>query len=508
MNFLRARVVRMFKWGYSETGDVSIVFIAGVMIAMVMFAAIVIDGGNAYLEQRKMQTAADAAALAGTSAIAEGKTEAQVASEVANLLELNGANTSLGEWSRRADDKGVTVVARQSNSTYFFRAFDYWMSATVDKPDYSVIKVGASGSAKYKPATKMENLFPAAIEGCDCINLKQQVTIKKENTNRMCVGSSIRYSSPHHEYAIWLYQLDSTEVGNQDAAVWHFKIVNGPGSFVEKSDGTATISFQVKNFKGQGWNVNATLSGKTSVRGPGSPKFSAYTVDASDYTYYTNLSGTLTGITGGRYDGAVLRISGHGPTFQLGVGANVTQSDRLGAASWYDWQVIRQPTSGNILRTPAIHGDMNITLSYCDDGVDLDEPVDSTACEFNWVDWVGDGATSSELATAMGDLSKSGAWSVGDRIKVGPKVYNVQQIAEKLDHALDKPLSIAVYDDTDGNPNDGYAICGFANFKMSSYQLKQWPQLISGEFTPEVVRSLASSDDAPDFGARDVTLVR
>ena len=262
---------------------------------MLLFAGLAIDGGNAYLQRRRMQTAADAAALAGASAIAMEKSDSEVTAAISNLLSLNGADTGLGEWHRLGDNKGISVYARQTFDTYFFKAFSSWSGSSIDKPNYDNISVGASGNAKYKPVSRKDEIFPAAIEGCDCINLKQQVTIKKENTNRLCVSNTIRYWNPQHEYAIWLYKLDSTESGNADAAVWHFKLVNGPGTFMEQSDGTATMSFQVKNYKGEGWNVNVSLSGKTTVNGPGSPKFSAYTVDANEYMYYTNLSGTLTG---------------------------------------------------------------------------------------------------------------------------------------------------------------------------------------------------------------------
>jgi hypothetical protein len=499
---------QLLRWWQQEKGDVSLVYIAGVMMLMLLLAGLAIDGGNAYLQRRQMQTAADAAALAGGSAIAMGKTSTEIAEEINNMLVLNGADPGQSEWYKLDDTKGVNVTARQTFDTYFFRAFNSWSGSTIDKPDYSVMNVGASGKGKYKPVKTIEKLFPAAIEGCDCIGLKEQVTIKKENTNRLCVNNSIRYWNPRHEYAVWLYKLDSTETGNSDAAVWHFKIVNGPGTFVEHSDGTATVSFQVKNYKGQGWNINATLSGKTTVKGPGSPKFSAYTVDANEYMYYTNLSGTLTGIPGGRYDGAVLKITGHGPAFQMGVGASVMESQKMGGSSWFDWQVVRQPSSGNILRTPDIHGDINVSLNYCDEMVDNDEPTDASSCEFNWVDWDGDSATGGELTSAMSNLNKSGVWTIGDRVKVGPKVYNVQQVAEKLDNVIDKPMTILVYDDTDGNPEDGYAVCGFASFQLTSYELDQWPQLIRGEFTPTVVRAIASSDDALDFGTRDVNIIR
>ncbi len=526
MNKTSKFIAQLKKLWRREEGA-SLVYLALTMTVLIFFSAIALDGSNAYLQRRKMQTAADAAALAGARALAMSNSggspgggspgaravvvggSVNVESEINSFVEMNGADSAVGEWDYDFGGRGVNVTARQTFDTWLIKAIPYlpFVGTTPGDPNYNEFTVGAKGAAAWEPLSAGDKLFPAAIEGCDCIGVNQQVTLKKENTHRLCVGNSTRYWNPRHEYAIWLYKLDPEATGGSEAAVWHYKIVNGPGTMVEKSDGTATMDFQVKNYLGHGWNIHFNLSGKTTKKGPGSPKFSAYTVDANEWTYYTNVNGTLTGIPGGRYNGAVLRVYGHGPSFQMGMGANVMESQTLGGASWYDWQVVSQPTTGIRLRTPDIHGDLNIDLSYCEDTAeDNDEPV-ANECEFNWIDWDGDAATSSELVSNMSNLMNSGVWRIGDRVKVGPNVQNVNEITDQLSAYKDKPVTVLVYDDNDGNEADGYAVCGFASFTLTNYQLSQWPQLLHGSFLPNVIRSVETSPDAPDFGARDVKMM-
>lgn len=110
---------QLLRWWQQEKGDVSLVYIAGVMMLMLLLAGLAIDGGNAYLQRRQMQTAADAAALAGGSAIAMGKTSTEIAEEINNMLVLNGADPGQSEWYKLDDTKGVNVTARQTFDTYF-----------------------------------------------------------------------------------------------------------------------------------------------------------------------------------------------------------------------------------------------------------------------------------------------------------------------------------------------------------------------------------------------------
>ena len=60
----------------NERGQ-TLVIIALFMVAVVGMAALVLDGGHAYAQRRRMQNAADAGALAGARELAGGGSEVQ-----------------------------------------------------------------------------------------------------------------------------------------------------------------------------------------------------------------------------------------------------------------------------------------------------------------------------------------------------------------------------------------------------------------------------------------------
>ncbi|MEY2566582.1 MAG: hypothetical protein QOE35_1111 [Actinomycetota bacterium] len=74
----------------------ALVFIAISMVALLIVAALVIDGGFGYSNRRQMQNAADTAALAGASALKRARFEGGqvlgIKSAVFNALQRNGAN--------------------------------------------------------------------------------------------------------------------------------------------------------------------------------------------------------------------------------------------------------------------------------------------------------------------------------------------------------------------------------------------------------------------------------
>ena len=113
-----------------------------------------------------------------------------------------------------------------------------------------------------------------------------------------------------------------------------------------------------------------SLSGRTSVAPPGSPKKDlkdcAYDedggpVDTDTWYYYPTYTGTLTGL--GEYAGAVLTIVPTGPAFQVGIGAN-NKNIKFGASSWFIWTVTAQPSVGPALPVTG-QGDFNIEIGDC-----------------------------------------------------------------------------------------------------------------------------------------------
>ena len=140
------------------------------------------------------------------------------------------------------------------------------------------------------------------------------------------------------------------------------------GGFIEFDDGTASLTGTLRNVfdPSQALLVDVALSGRTDVPPPGSPKLEmipeAYVplgpIDPSTWVYYTDYTGTLTGIDA--FAGAEIILVPTGPAFQLGKGAN-QKNTNFGASSWFTWTVVSQPTVGDPLQATG-QGDINIEI--------------------------------------------------------------------------------------------------------------------------------------------------
>ncbi len=145
-----------------------------------------------------------------------------------------------------------------------------------------------------------------------------------------------------------------------------YRLANG--QFTENTDGTAQLTGVITNTTNDRLRflIDVNLSGRTTTAPLGSPKDgSCETGNSSDFYYYQNLQGVLTG----RRDlaGATVNITGQGPVFQIGSGADITGiNTTLGASAWFLADVVRQPNAIITLvpNTNNGHdGDINIKLS-------------------------------------------------------------------------------------------------------------------------------------------------
>ena len=90
-----------------ENGQV-LVIVALFMIALLAVMALVLDGGNIYLQRRRMQNAADAGALAGTRVLALNGTTAEAQAKAQEYAaQRNGADSV----QVTINAQGITVVA-------------------------------------------------------------------------------------------------------------------------------------------------------------------------------------------------------------------------------------------------------------------------------------------------------------------------------------------------------------------------------------------------------------
>ena len=150
----------------SDSGAVAIV-VALFMVALLGFAAIAIDAGDLFTEQRDLQTAADSGALAGALALAHGRDWRAAATDFVgqnrtanpNLTSLSKTGVTLMEQIEGPPglDRAVRVTLREDGVPLFFAPFlnSIWSSGG---------SVAATATAAIKPLAAVGDLFPVLGE--------------------------------------------------------------------------------------------------------------------------------------------------------------------------------------------------------------------------------------------------------------------------------------------------------------------------------------------------------
>ncbi|NOZ71137.1 MAG: hypothetical protein GXP38_04370 [Chloroflexi bacterium] len=132
----------------SEKGSIFVYF-ALILVVLLGFGAIALDGSNAYVQKRQMQNAADAAALAGARAAALGETNGQIDYEVNRLATANDAQQV--SWQFTADGHGIEVTTETTFDTAFARLFGL-----------DTMTARAVSEVAYGAPESMDNLLPMA----------------------------------------------------------------------------------------------------------------------------------------------------------------------------------------------------------------------------------------------------------------------------------------------------------------------------------------------------------
>jgi hypothetical protein len=135
-----------------EEGQI-IPLIALLLPILIMMLGLTVDIGLAQAEQRRMQTAADMAALGGARSMSMLSDVAVAEATSQGLLGSNGADVSLSQITISPADGAIIVVARQQMPTNFL--------ALVNIP---TIDVAASATAVWGSAGSATDLLPFAVE--------------------------------------------------------------------------------------------------------------------------------------------------------------------------------------------------------------------------------------------------------------------------------------------------------------------------------------------------------
>lgn len=483
---------------FCQEEGASLVYVTLILLVLFGFAGLAVDGSNAYFQRRRLQTAADAAALAGARSLALAQNRTQIGNEIDNVaVDNNGASDA--SWTPVNSNTGVTVEATEDIETFFARAIGI-----------NSLAVSASATADIYSITKTKTLFPLTVE-CDCVQFEEVDMVPV--VNNFCATS--QEVPDYHTWSIWLRDLDPLyhDLGeNPDG--WYYAMDDESGLLTEYHDGSARIAGRITNAAGDGFDVDILLEGRTSEIPIGSPELPMYGVNTEDWYYYTELSGTLLGIPGSRYEGAALTLTPRGASFQVGLGASLWEDTEIGGAGGFTWVVAQQPTTGVVFPSDPDDGSINLRLGECNNNIPDLNTVTSDDCNFKWIDWNGGSSSARELGDDIRNQNRSGAWQVYDWISSGPDACDAAYptVQSALRSYLNKEVTIALYDDdidevTAAEHPGQMQICGFARWKMTDFNFDGGTHRIEGTFVRGLVRGEPSTIDGDyDFGARDVRL--
>ncbi len=144
----------------------TLVYLALIMLVLIGFAGLALDGSHAYLERRHMQTAADAAALAGARELALGRDPSSI---ITNYVSQNRG--TLSSWSIINDGTGIRVQTSTNVATWFARAVGV-----------NTIPVAATSEAGFLPVWGAGNLLPMAVCKADVHVGAGEVTLLWDDT--------------------------------------------------------------------------------------------------------------------------------------------------------------------------------------------------------------------------------------------------------------------------------------------------------------------------------------
>ena len=145
----------------------SLVIVALALLTILALVALVLDGGNAYAQRRRVQNAADAGAVAGARELALGSSDEQIYARIEEYTCVRNGATSfeavytpggepVGGGTVPSDASGVRVEAVITFPTFFAGAIGL-----------TELAVRAQATSQYGPAQAVGALLPMAVNWND-----------------------------------------------------------------------------------------------------------------------------------------------------------------------------------------------------------------------------------------------------------------------------------------------------------------------------------------------------
>lgn len=344
---------RIYQSVRRERGAAALYF-ALVLMVLLGMASLAIDGSNALLQYRRVQTAADMAALSGARALALDYGNSGVDSKVQSLAAANDATTA--SWAYTADHKGVTVAAKQQFDTYLASLLSY-----------DVLTTTADATVAYAPLVETDYLVPLAINGCDCLDFETfPVAIGQDDFGEIVIGI-YAIGNAQDSDGTYVFDLAGLDIAypatSANRPYNRFSDQGGNGIYTIYGDGSAHTVERIVNANGDGFVVNLWFSARTATPSGDSPYCNGSCPNTIDWTYYPTITGTLSGLPGTRYEGAVINVTQRQRPAQIGTGAHLlTPAATLGGTAWLALAVQTQPTTGALLQGEGVEASNSMVL--------------------------------------------------------------------------------------------------------------------------------------------------
>lgn len=324
-----------------EERGATMVYFALILMMLLGMASIAVDSSNAHLQYRRMQNAADAAALAGARELALQQGNSAVDTTVQALASANGSTTT--DWEYTDDGKGVIVTTGEQFDTYFAGVID------VD-----IMTSTANATVAYAPIEITDRLLPLAINGCDCLEFESfPLAIGQDDFGEIVIGiyNIGNTSDGGAEFVFDLAGLDTSyPVSTENRPYNLFSDQGGNGIYTVYGDGSAHTVERVYNSAGDGFLVDLWFSGRTSSASGDSPYCGGGCPNTTDWHYYPTVTGTLSGLPGTRYENAIIQVTQQLRAAQVGTNAHLAApTATLGSMAWLALTVETQPNTGAVL---------------------------------------------------------------------------------------------------------------------------------------------------------------
>jgi hypothetical protein len=469
------------RWyAQSERGSALITYTV-LLVVMLGFLSMVLDGGYAFAQHLRIQNAADAAAEAGFRMYAVGGTSTQIDNEIQTYAGANGADSVQWQWVTTPADPCASTDCLQVSAS---RTFSTFFGGIVGIDTLTV----AAGSIIYGTGVAQhDNLWPIAFQWEGYVLGEEEWWNTPER--HFDVDSFGEDSGGHHGHG-----GDGGDKGHGESGHGGH---DGGGSFKRlyhkhQFDRTYGNEIDIMGFADFKWaqamqNVYAN-NHRISIR------FKHVCNAAGSFDIKFNGMDSITGVwpgAAGELEWVVQNkyISDLEHIYLVPFNLNLLRGTQPGPVKddpierdyAYTMQIYDVDDNNKLVWEFSIYEHVDKGAERCQCRGIEGPPL--TGHSWTWIDFDGGTSSDQELADAICNPDTSPLLSIDDTVTQIAGVSNTQAVRDCLDQWLNQEVYVPIYDTIIGEGPDAQAhIVGFAVFILDSYDLTGDAGYIHGHF--------------------------